>query len=220
GRPLLSRGFLEEARRQAERLLIPLVRASASGTPIVFLEPSCQSMVRDDYLTLLPREHREAVADVARACVSLEEWAAGSPVLFPPPALEPSRFTPAAQPVLVHPHCHQPCMGNQEATLRALRGLPGTPITPLETGCCGMAGAFGYEHAPVSRQIAAHRLLPALAKADPEAVVAAPGFSCRSQIRELSGRAARHPAQILRDNLILSPAEYRRLRMEDDSAAG
>jgi Fe-S oxidoreductase len=87
--------------------------------------------------------------------------------------------------------------------LRVLQAIPGAEVIDLDAGCCGMAGSFGYEveHYEVSRLVGEHRLFPALRQADPDAIIVAPGFSCRIQIRLFTGRAAMHPAELLRSCL-------------------
>jgi Fe-S oxidoreductase len=100
----------------------------------------------------------------------------------------------------VQAHCHQRSLIGIGPMLRVLQAIPGAEVIDLDAGCCGMAGSFGYEveHYEVSRLVGEHRLFPALRRADPDAVIVAPGFSCRLQIRHFTGRAALHPAELLR----------------------
>ena len=97
-------------------------------------------------------------------------------------------------------HCHQRALVGMGPTLRLLRRIPGAEVVDLDAGCCGMAGSFGYEteHYEVSRLVGEQRLFPAVREAGPETVVVAPGFSCRLQMRHFTGRAAVHPAELLR----------------------
>ena len=111
-------------------------------------------------------------------------------------------------------HCHQRSLVGMGPALRLLRRIPGAEVVDLDAGCCGMAGSFGYEkeHYEVSRLVGEQRLFPAVRGADPETVVVAPGFSCRLQIGHFTGRAAVHPAELLRalavgDGPGSSPAE-------------
>jgi Fe-S oxidoreductase len=99
---------------------------------------------------------------------------------------------------LLHGHCHQKALRGVQGTASALRLVPGLDVTVLDSGCCGMAGSFGFEkeHYELSVQIANLALLPAL-KAAPDATVVAPGTSCRHQIKDLDGRQGRHPFEIL-----------------------
>jgi Fe-S oxidoreductase len=112
-------------------------------------------------------------------------------------------WKPGPRRILVQAHCHQRSLIGIGPMLRVLRAIPGSEIIDLDAGCCGMAGSFGYEveHYEVSRLVGEHRLFPALRQADPDAVIVAPGFSCRLQIRHFTGRAARHPAELLRSCL-------------------
>jgi Fe-S oxidoreductase len=99
---------------------------------------------------------------------------------------------------LLHGHCHQKALRGTKGTAAALGLVPGLKVTVLDTGCCGMAGSFGFEkeHYDLSVSIAQLALLPAL-NADPEALVIAPGTSCRHQIKDLAGRQALHPLEVL-----------------------
>ncbi len=103
---------------------------------------------------------------------------------------------------MLHGHCHQKALVGVGGTAAALRLVPGLDVTVLDTGCCGMAGSFGYEkeHYDLSVKIAGLALLPALAAA-PEAAVVAPGTSCRHQIKDLAGRRALHPLEVLEQRL-------------------
>jgi Fe-S oxidoreductase len=114
-------------------------------------------------------------------------------------------LTPAAGRVLVHGHCQQKALVGTAGTLAALRRVPGLEVTELDSGCCGMAGSFGYElgHYDVSTALANRVLLPAVA-ADPSARLVAPGFSCRSQVHGLAGVAALHPIEVLAERLAAS----------------
>src|SRR5205814_10557153 len=99
--------------------------------------------------------------------------------------------------ILVQAHCHQRSLIGIEPMLRVLQAIPGAEVIELDAGCCGMAGSFGYEveHYDVSRLVGEQRLLPAVRRAEPDAVIVAPGFSCRLQIRHFTGREAVHPAE-------------------------
>lgn len=188
GRPAFSKGLLPEARARARRVVEAL---GDGGAPVVVLEPSCLSMFVQDYLDLLPGDGRAAA--LARRAVSLEAVVLRERGRF--------RFAPSKARLVVHPHCHQRAMGLGDATLEALRAA-GARAAPTDAGCCGMAGSFGYEarHAAVSRAIFDDRLGPAV-RASPDAVIVAPGVSCREQVRFMTGRPARHPAEVLADML-------------------
>jgi Fe-S oxidoreductase len=105
--------------------------------------------------------------------------------------------------ILVHGHCHQKSMGLLPATMKLLARVPGATVTDLDAGCCGMAGSFGYSrgHYDVSVAIGSRKLLPAVREMQPGEVLVAPGTSCRQQVKDLGGRIALHPAQLVRELL-------------------
>ncbi|MEW6583042.1 MAG: FAD-linked oxidase C-terminal domain-containing protein, partial [Actinomycetota bacterium] len=182
GRPLLSQGFVAAARRTARRALDRLAPLAMEGVPIAVLEPSCWSMLADDVPALVAGDARAAwVRDAVR---SFEAVVAG---------LAPAGLAPDRGDVVVHAHCHSRALGAGEEALAAVR-LAGDAARPSGAGCCGMAGAFGYEHPELSRRIAEMGVAPAARAA---ATVVAPGTSCRAQILRTTGRRALHPAEYL-----------------------
>ena len=189
GRPMLSEGLVDEARKNARRnvdLLYPLVE---QGLPLVGLEPSCILTIRDDYKKLLPGDER--VAKLAEATRLFEE------ALL---ELEAELALKEGSPVLLHGHCHQKALVGTGPTERALALAPGADVEVVDSGCCGMAGLFGYEkgHYEVSMKMGERKLFPAVRDASPEGrVVVAPGTSCREQILDGTGRRALHPAEYL-----------------------
>jgi FAD/FMN-containing dehydrogenase/Fe-S oxidoreductase len=185
GRPMLSEGLVDEARKNAGRnldLLMPLVERDV---PLVGLEPSCILTLRDDYRKLLPDDER--VEKLARATRLFEEA-----------MLELDAELPLGEgaPVLLHGHCHQKALVGTGPTERVL-GLA-ADVEVVDSGCCGMAGLFGYEkgHYEVSMKMGERRLFPAVREAG-ERVVVAPGTSCREQILDGTERRALHPAEYL-----------------------
>lgn len=182
GRPLLSQGLVSQARRRARRALGRLAPHALAGTPIVVLEPSCWSMLVDDYPRLLPDDPR--VAWVREAAVTFERAVLD---LGAPPLRQ-------GEEVLVHEHCHARAVGGGVEGAAALAALPGLAARDSGAGCCGMAGAFGHLHRDLSLRIAEDRLVPAVRAAG--GAVAA-GTSCREQIRRATGLPARHPAELL-----------------------
>ncbi len=189
GRPAISKGLLRLGRELGgENLakLLPLVR---QGIPILGCEPSCLVTLVDEYLDF---RLGPGAAEVARHCSLVDDFVAD-------PGRAPDlRLRPLDRRVLVHGHCQQKATFGTTGTLEALRRIPDLEIHELDSGCCGMAGSFGYEqgHYDVSVALANRVLLPA-AIADPDALIVAPGFSCRSQLHGLAGIDALHPIQIL-----------------------
>jgi FAD/FMN-containing dehydrogenase/Fe-S oxidoreductase len=200
GRPLISQGLLDDARRAAQLNADTLHDIAAGGERIVFLEPSCLSAMREDAPALLRGEGRRKAQVVADACVLFEdyveqEWAAGRFAL---------RLRPGPSSVLLHGHCHQKAMGLMPPARALLARIPGAAVVDLDAGCCGMAGSFGYakEKYDVSRQIGERKLLPAARALAADAVLVAPGTSCREQVAHFTGARALHPAQLLASLLV------------------
>ena len=191
GRPALSKGMIGLAQAKAARLLTALYPHAASGRPLLFLEPSDWSAVVDDYAALLPDDARLPV--VAAACLPFEQFVAEQLV-----AGAPSPFTGAPRPALLHGHCHQKALLGVQPALQALTQA-GYTVQEIDSACCGMAGAFGYEseHVAVSLKMAELALAPAVRAASPETVIVAAGASCRQQLLGVTGRQALHPAEAL-----------------------
>ena len=185
GRPAISKGLLAEARSLAQanvEILYPYVQ---QGHAIIGCEPSCLLSLRDEYPDLVPGPESEAVA---KRSFLIEEFLSGLKMKFPASPKE----------ILVHGHCHQKALSGIDPLVRFLKQT-GSRVEVVDSGCCGMAGSFGYEreHFDVSLEMAKRRLLPAVRQASLETVVAAPGTSCRHQIRDGTGRKAYHPAEIV-----------------------
>jgi Fe-S oxidoreductase len=186
GRPLTSKGFLDSARRQAAataRALSPLAEA---GVPIVFCEPGCYSAVQDDHPLLLRGELKERAELVSAACLTVEEWTESALASSNggPPELEGG-----PKNILLHGHCHQKALVGIDPAVNLLSRIPGCRVVAVDSGCCGMAGSFGYEreHYPISKAVGERKLFPAIREREPGAAVVAGGFSCRQQIRHFTG---------------------------------
>jgi Fe-S oxidoreductase len=189
GRPMISKGLLAQAREHARRNVAVLAAYARQGVPIVGLEPSCLATLRDEYLDFLPGDADAAA--VARQAVLIEEFAAQHAGVFGP-------LLRAGLPAAVHGHCYQKALTGTAPLLAALR-LAGGVVREIDSGCCGVAGAFGYEaeHYDISMRIGEDRLLPAVRAAAPGEVIVAAGVSCRAQIEHGTGRRALHPAEYL-----------------------
>ncbi len=195
GRTLLSKGFLGQTRNLVQAQVATLARRSAGGIPILGLEPSCILTLSDEWTELLPGEETRKVAEVSQLA---ESWLARE--------IQAGRcdlpLSPREGKCVIHGHCHQKALVGTGGTAAALKLVPGLQVQALDTGCCGMAGSFGYEHEhfDLSARIAGLSLLPALEKA-PEATVVAPGTSCRHQIKDLAHRRALHPLEVLHEQM-------------------
>ncbi len=193
GRPVISKGLLDSAKAMAKENIRAL--QNLPDAPLLFLEPSCQSAFMDDYPTLVDAEEQSAARDLAQRCQSIEHFFAEQLAK----RADSLDWRAAEKDILLHGHCHQKALWGTGDTLALLRCIPGTAVAELNTGCCGVAGSFGYEHYELSMKIAEDRLLPAI-RANPQAIIAAPGTSCRAQIHD-AGLEARHPVQIVLDAL-------------------
>ena len=193
GRPLISKGLLAEARAQAGQLVEALHPIAARGGKILFCEPSCLSVIKEDAASLLRGEQQQKARTVAGAALLWEEYAATLDL--------PIRKGPAK--ILLHGHCHQKSMGLLDATKSLLGRIPSTTVVDLDAGCCGMAGSFGYskDHYDVSVAIANRKLLPAVRGMKSGEALVAVGTSCRHQVADLAGATAVHPAVLIRSLL-------------------
>ena len=188
GRPYYDWGMLERARRTLARTLDVLAPELDAGAPIVVLEPGCLSVFRDELVQLFPNDPR---AQRLRAQVrSFAEFLQRGAFPFSVP-----------RKIFLHGHCHQKALWGLGADIEVLRAA-GCEVSSPDTGCCGMAGAFGYrkEFYAASKRIAGLALLPAL-EAAPDAAVVASGFSCREQIEDLARRRTLHLAEVLAEGL-------------------
>jgi len=190
GRPLISKGMLAEARAHAAWNVGRLASYARRGVPIVGLEPSCLLTLRDESVDLLGTDDARTVA---RHAFLLEEFLARERAR----GLE-LRFSGSGRTALLHGHCHQKALVGTAPTVAALRWA-GFRVEEVDSGCCGMAGSFGFEreHYDISVALGNRRLAPAVKAAAADTVIVAPGVSCRQQIAHLAGRRALHPAEVL-----------------------
>jgi len=189
GRPLYDYGMLDTARLFWKRMLSGLRRPIREGVPVVCLEPSCATAFRDELPAMMPH-----VADARRLgwlVCTLAEYLALHVDDWEPPRLE--------RRAVVHGHCHQKAVIGMEHE-RALYERMGLDFELLDSGCCGLAGSFGFEreHHDISLRIGEHKLMPMLREASKEAIVIADGFSCRTQIEQMTDRRPLHTAEVLR----------------------
>jgi FAD/FMN-containing dehydrogenase/Fe-S oxidoreductase len=190
GRPLISKGMLREARDHAVWNVERLYPLAAAGVAIVGIEPSCLLTLRDEYVELLRSDEARTVAAQSLLLEEflLRERARG--LTLP--------FSGTARKALLHGHCHQKALVGTRPTVEALRWA-GFEVGEVDSGCCGMAGSFGFEreHYDISVWLGNRRLAPAVRAAGAEVEVVAPGISCRQQIEHLTGRRPKHPAEVL-----------------------
>ena len=201
GRPMLSKGLMAKAADNARQNVEALYQHARNGTPIIGCEPSCLLSLRDEYPELVPsgEEWAEKSAAVARNSFLIDEFLAKL-VDSGDLGLD---FNKTAKKVLFHGHCHQKALAGTGTALRTLRLPPNYEVQDVNAGCCGMAGAFGYEkeHYDISMSIGDMTLFPAVRAKDDSWEVAVSGVSCRQQVESGTGRKARHIIEVLRDAL-------------------
>lgn len=189
GRPAVSKGLLDVGRELAGALVDRLSPAARAGVPIVGLEPSCLTMLVDDNRHLRLADAAQAVA---KATTQLESLVAD--------AIESGRIRlrPIHEKVLLHGHCQQKAIFGTAQTARLLRLIPGINLQELDSGCCGMAGSFGYDkdHYDMSKALADRVILKAMSD-NPNAILVAAGTSCRAQVEDLAGHHALHPLELV-----------------------
>lgn len=198
GRTYLSKGFLKQAKALAIKNSKQLEAFARKGWPIVGLEPSAILSFRDEYKRLT--EDKESAQRIADHSFLIEEFLATE---IAQGHLDASSFTEEAKDVKIHNHCHQKALSNQKVTFDVLNLPKNYKVTIISSGCCGMAGSFGYEeeHYEVSMKIGGLKLFPAVEKSAPNTIIAANGTSCRHQIFDGTKRIAKHPVSILREAL-------------------
>jgi Fe-S oxidoreductase len=196
GRTYLAAGMIEEARAEARRTLAALLPRIDAGATVVGLEPSCILTLRDEFLTLLPGPDSKRLSEHTMLA---EEFLGAEAKTG---RLSLTLAAPAKQ-ALLHGHCHQKAFGTMGAVEATLRLIPGMAVDVVESSCCGMAGAFGYdaETIDVSLAMGELSLLPAIRAADKDTIIVADGTSCRHQIADGSGRQARHVMEVLAEAL-------------------
>ena len=192
GRPLYDFGFLKQAKSYLANILDRFEVAIMAGLPVVMLEPSCASVFQDELLNFFPNDERaQRLARQTRMIGSVLADAKN----WHPPSLIGRR-------IVLHGHCHQKAIMSMQPDLSLLRAT-GAEVTLLDSGCCGMAGPFGFERDKyeVSQALGERVLLPAVRAAAPRDIIVTSGFSCREQITQNGLRSAVHLAEVLAGNL-------------------
>lgn len=198
GRPMISKGLLENATKLAYHNVALLVEHARRGTPIIGVEPSCIACFRDEYPDLVRSDDARLVAN---ASVFFEEF------VTRPENMAVLRDALGekhkGRKILVHSHCYQKSMGTATNVLTMLGLIPGATVEEIPSGCCGMAGSFGYEkeHYEVSMAIGEQVLFPAVRGARDDTIIVAAGTSCREQIKDGTGRRPLHPIEVLAEAL-------------------
>jgi FAD/FMN-containing dehydrogenase/Fe-S oxidoreductase len=200
GRALISQGFLQAARSHVDRNVLALSDIVDDDVPLIAVEPSAISCFIDEYGDLASAALRGKAAELAKRSYMFEDFIARE---MERGLITADAFTQEARTVHVHVHCHQKSLSSAAVVARVLALPRNYTVKSIASGCCGMAGGFGYEaeHYAVSMRIAEQVLLPAVRSAGAEDIIAASGTSCRHQIKDGTGRRAKHTAEILYEAL-------------------
>jgi Fe-S oxidoreductase len=200
GRPMISKGMLEDARANAIHNVKVLAPYAAQGIPIIGCEPSCLLTLRDEYPDLVSDTQVESVAANS---FMIEEFLAN---LHARGELDLA-FNDVRRKLLLHGHCHQKALIGTGPSLTVLRLPPGFEVEEVDSGCCGMAGSFGFEreHYDLSKAIGARRLFPAvedkMTATNGNFDVVAAGVSCRQQVEHFTGKRPKHLVEVLAEAL-------------------
>lgn len=201
GRTWLSKGLIREAQKIINRniaLLSPLVSAE---TPLIGIEPSAILTFRDEYIDLADDAQFEAAKAMSKYVYTIDEFIAAE---IDKGNISKAQFTTQQRNIILHGHCQQKALSSVAGTVKLLSFPENYTVETITSGCCGMAGSFGYEkeHYELSMKIGELVLFPAVRKQSAGTLIAAPGTSCRHQVKDGTGKKALHPVEILYDALI------------------
>lgn len=194
GRTFISKGFLEQAKQVATKNVANFKGKISKETPLIGIEPSAILTFRDEYKRLV--DDKEATNEIAKNTYLIEEFLANE---MSAGNITSAQFTTEFKVLKIHNHCHQKALSNQKVTFDVLNLPKNYKPTIITSGCCGMAGSFGYEkeHYEISMAVGEQTLFPSVRKADKDVIIAANGTSCRHQIKDGAQRVALHPVSIL-----------------------
>lgn len=200
GRTWLSKGLVREAKKIVDGNIRMLQGSITEETPLVGIEPSAILSFRDEYPDLAADELLEAARGLARNSFLIDDFLARE---IDAGRIHAGQFTREKRQVLLHGHCQQKALSSVAGSVKVLSLPENYTVSTVPSGCCGMAGSFGYEkeHYGISQQIGELVLLPAVRKQGEDVIVAAPGTSCRHQIKDGTGRKAKHPVEVLYEAL-------------------
>ena len=199
GRAFISKGLLEQAKVLANKNISIYKNIISATTPLLGIEPSAIYTFKDEYLKLA--DDKISAKALAKNTFLIEEFIQKEIALG---YIKPDQFTKAAKTIKFHGHCYQKAMSNQRSSFSVLNLPSNYKVTIIPSGCCGMAGSFGYEkeHYKISMQVGEQTLFPALRKKDAAVIIAANGTSCRHQIKDGVQQEAKHPITILKEALV------------------
>ncbi len=200
-RTYLSKGLVKKAKAIANANVRMLKDIISDETPLVGIEPSAILTFRDEYIELADKGLREAAEKLAKNALMIDEFLEKE---MKAGKIKKEQFTQTAKHIKLHGHCHQKSLASTKPTLFVLGFPENYTVEEIPSGCCGMAGAFGYEkeHYDLSMKVGELVLFPAVRNSSKETLMAAPGTSCRHQIKDGTDRTALHPVEILYDALL------------------
>ena len=201
GRAWLSKGLVRQAKKIANRNIEALHPLVSSETPLIGIEPSAILTFRDEYIDLADDDKLEAARSLAKNTWLIDEFIAQE---MERGAIRQELFTTVKKSIRLHGHCQQKAMSSVLPSVKLLSFPAHYTVEVIPSGCCGMAGSFGYEkeHYDISMKIGELVLLPAVRASADDVVIAAPGTSCRHQIKDGTGRKALHPVEVLYEALV------------------
>jgi FAD/FMN-containing dehydrogenase/Fe-S oxidoreductase len=197
-RTYLSKGLVKKAKAIARKNVLMLKEIISADTPLIGIEPSAILTFRDEYIELVDKALQPEARRLATHALMIDEFLA---VEIEKGKIHKEQFTEDAKHIKLHGHCHQKSLASTKPTLKILAFPTNYTVEEIPSGCCGMAGAFGYEkeHYDLSMKVGELVLFPAVREASKETIIAAPGTSCRHQIKDGTQRTALHPVEILYD---------------------
>ncbi len=201
GRAFMSKAMIRNAQKIAIKNVELLHAKISEKTPLIGVEPSAILSFRDEYPNLVPDELIIKSKEIGKNSFLFEEWFVRE---IEKGRISPDSFTKAHKELIVHGHCHQKALAGADSSIKALSFPANYKVSAIPSGCCGMAGSFGYEleHYDVSMKVGELVLFPSVRTADKDVIIAASGTSCRHQIKDGTGKQSYHPVEILFDALI------------------
>jgi Fe-S oxidoreductase len=201
GRSFISKGLLGKARHYAEKNVLQYRNVVSEKLPLVGIEPSAILSFRDEYPELVDRKLADDARRLSENVLTIEEFLARE---YDAGRIDEKLFTTEHQKISLHGHCQQKAIASTADTIKVLSIPSNYIVEEIPSGCCGMAGSFGYEkeHYDLSMKVGELVLFPAIRNLTKDVIVAAPGTSCRHQIKDGTGRKALHPVEVLFDALV------------------
>jgi Fe-S oxidoreductase len=202
GRTWMSKGLIRHAKTIVNKNIRALSPLISEDTPLIGIEPSAILTFRDEYPDLADDDLLAKAKALAKNAWLIDDFIANEAAKG---AITKDQFTNDARAIKLHGHCQQKALGSTAGSVKMLTLPANYTVSTIPSGCCGMAGSFGYEkeHYDISQKIGELVLLPTVRQQSAETLIAAPGTSCRHQIKDGTGRTALHPIEILYDACIL-----------------